>query len=106
MSDTLSADLKLRLLAQIQVGGAETDIAYVQKFLDAGIRVEGDFRNEKLGYKIREAQMQKTPFMLVIGDREAASGQVSPRQRDGKNLGSIDVGAFIALVREQCQQYR
>ena len=74
--------------------------------LDAGIRVEGDFRNEKLGYKIREAQMQKTPFMLVIGDREAASGQVSPRQRDGKNLGSIDVGAFIALVREQCEQFR
>jgi threonyl-tRNA synthetase len=68
--------------------------------------VEGDFRNEKLGYKIREAQMQKTPFMLVIGDREAASGQVSPRQRDGRNLGSIDVEAFIALVREQCEQFR
>jgi len=44
--------------------------------------------------------------MLVIGDREAASGQVSPRQRDGKNLGSIDVEAFIDLVREQCAQYR
>jgi len=77
-----------------------------KRLLDAGIRVEGDFRNEKLGYKIREAQMQKTPFMLVIGDREAASGQVSPRQRDGKNLGSIDVEAFIDLVREQCAQYR
>jgi threonyl-tRNA synthetase len=74
--------------------------------LDAGIRVEGDFRNEKLGYKIREAQMQKTPFMLVIGDREAASGQVSPRQRDGKNLGSIGVEAFIALVREQCAKFQ
>ena len=77
-----------------------------KRLLDAGIRVEGDFRNEKLGYKIREAQMQKMPFMLVIGDREVASGQVSPRQRDGKNLGSIDVEAFIALVREQCAQYR
>jgi len=77
-----------------------------KRLLDAGIRVEGDFRNEKLGYKIREAQMQKTPFMLVIGDREMASGQVSPRQRDGQNLGSIDVEAFIALVREQCAQYR
>jgi threonyl-tRNA synthetase len=77
-----------------------------KRLLDAGIRVEGDFRNEKLGYKIREAQMQKTPFMLVIGDREAASGQVSPRQRDGKNLGSIDVEAFIGLVREQCAQFR
>lgn len=77
-----------------------------KRLLDAGIRVEGDFRNEKLGYKIREAQMQKTPFMLVIGDREMASGQISPRQRDGQNLGSIDVETFIALVREQCAQYR
>ena len=74
--------------------------------LDAGIRVEGDFRNEKLGYKIREAQMQKTPFMLVIGDRETASGQVSPRQRDGRNLGSVGVDAFIDLVREQCAQFK
>jgi threonyl-tRNA synthetase len=77
-----------------------------KRLLDADIRAEGDFRNEKLGYKIREAQMQKTPYMLVIGDREVTSGQVSPRQRDGKNLGSIDVEAFIALVREQCAQYR
>ncbi|MEI7672985.1 MAG: threonine--tRNA ligase, partial [Deltaproteobacteria bacterium] len=77
-----------------------------KRLLDAGIRVEGDFRNEKLGYKIREAQMQKTPFMLVIGDREMTAGQVSPRQRDGQNLGSIDVEAFIVLVREQCAQYR
>jgi threonyl-tRNA synthetase len=77
-----------------------------KRLFDAGIRVEGDFRNEKLGYKIREAQMQKTPFMLVIGDREMTAGQVSPRQRDGQNLGSIDVEAFIALVREQCAQYR
>jgi len=76
-----------------------------KQLLAAGIRVEGDFRNEKLGYKIREAQVQKTPFMLVIGDREVASGQVSPRQRDGQNLGSIGVEAFITLVREQCAQF-
>jgi threonyl-tRNA synthetase len=76
------------------------------RLLAAGIRVEGDFRNEKLGYKIREAQMQKTPFMLVIGDREVASGQVSPRQRDGQNLGSIGVDAFVSLVHEQCAQFK
>jgi threonyl-tRNA synthetase len=76
------------------------------RLLAAGVRVEGDFRNEKLGYKIREAQMQKTPFMLVIGDREVASGQVSPRQRDGQNLGSVGVDAFIDLVREQCAQFK
>ncbi len=77
-----------------------------RRLAEAEIRVEGDFRNEKLGYKIREAQMQKTPYMLVIGEREVASGQVSPRQRDGKNLGSIGVEAFVALVREQCKQFK
>jgi threonyl-tRNA synthetase len=77
-----------------------------KRLLAAGIRVEGDFRNEKLGYKIREAQMQKTPFMLVIGDREVASGQVSPRQRDGKTLGSIGVDEFITLVRDRCAQFQ
>jgi threonyl-tRNA synthetase len=76
------------------------------RLIEAGVRAEGDFRNEKLGYKIREAQLQKTPFMLVIGDREVASGQVSPRQRDGKNLGSISVEAFIALVRGQSAQFK
>jgi threonyl-tRNA synthetase len=77
-----------------------------RRLADAGVRVEGDFRNEKLGYKIREAQMQKTPFMLVIGDREMAAGQVSPRQRDGKSLEAIEPDAFIALVKEQCAQFR
>ena len=73
--------------------------------LEAGIRVEKDFRNEKLGYKIREAQVQKIPYMLVIGDREVEGAKVSPRQRDGKNLGSLSIGEFIALVTEKCRQY-
>ncbi len=77
-----------------------------KRLLAAGIRAEGDFRNEKLGYKIREAQLQKTPFMLVIGDREVASCQVSPRQRDGQNLASLSVEAFIDLVRERCAQFK
>jgi len=71
----------------------------------AGIRVDKDFRNEKLGYKIREAQMQKIPYMLVMGDREVEGAQVSPRQRDGKNLGSMSVEGFIAQVTEKCGQY-
>jgi threonyl-tRNA synthetase len=77
-----------------------------RQLIDAGIRVEQDFRNEKLGYKIRDAQLQKIPYMLVIGDRETESGQVSPRQRDGKNLGSLGVEAFVALVGQQCAQYK
>ena len=73
---------------------------------DAGIRVEKDFRNEKLGYKIREAQIQKIPYMLVIGDRETESNRVSPRERSGKDLGAIGVNEFIELVREKCSQYK
>ncbi|MBT8490585.1 MAG: threonine--tRNA ligase [Deltaproteobacteria bacterium] len=75
------------------------------QLVDADIRVERDFRNEKLGYKIREGRMQKTPYMLVIGDREVESKTVSPRQRDGKNLGSMSVDDFVALVREKCNRH-
>ncbi len=75
------------------------------QLIDAGIRVERDFRNEKLGYKIRESQMQKTPYMLVIGDREVDSKTVSPRQRDGKNLDSMSIKDFISLVKEKCSKY-
>jgi len=77
-----------------------------RKMVDAGIRVERDFRNEKLGYKIREGQMQKTPYMLVIGDREVQTETVTPRMRDGKNLDAMTVGAFIDLVKGACRQYQ
>lgn len=87
----------------------DSQIPYGEKvyrqLLDAGIRVERDFRNEKLGYKIREAQMQKVPFMLVIGDKEVEASTVSPRQRDGKNLGPMSPDQFIALVEETCRKY-
>ncbi len=76
-----------------------------RKLLDIGVRVERDFKNEKLGHKIREAQLQKIPYMLVIGDKEVASGTISPRQRDGKNLGAMTVDAFIELVHQKCARY-
>ena len=75
------------------------------QLVDAGIRCEKDFRNEKLGYKIREGQMQKVPYMLVIGDREVESGTISPRQRDGSNLGSVSVHDFVSIVNEKCDKY-
>lgn len=88
----------------------DSHIAYgehvYRQLLDVGIRVEKDFRNEKLGYKIREGQIQKVPFMLVIGDREVQSRQVSPRQRDGVNLGSIFVEDFIDLIKEKCSHFQ
>ena len=76
------------------------------ELIEAGIRAERDFRNEKLGYKIREAQMQKVPYMLVIGDREMESNRVSPRERSGKDLGATGVNEFIQLIREKSTQYQ
>ena len=78
---------------------------YMELF-NAGIRVEKDFRNEKLGYKIREAQVQKIPYMLVIGDREMESNTVSPRERSGKDLGALGMNEFIELVRGKSMQYK
>ena len=68
------------------------------KLSAAGVRVETDLRNEKIGDKIREAQMQKTPYMLVIGDREAESGAVAVRTRSGDDLGAMPLDAFIERI--------
>ena len=68
---------------------------------EAGIRVDSDLRNEKIGYKIREAQMQKLPYMLVVGDKEAEAGTVSVRTRGGVDLGAMPVEDFIAKIKEE-----
>ena len=76
--------------------------AEVAKKLEAqGVRVETDTRNEKIGYKIREAQMQKLPYMLVVGDKEAESGSVSVRTRTGVDLGAMPLEDFAARIREE-----
>jgi threonyl-tRNA synthetase len=77
-----------------------------QRLNDAGVRVEKGFDNEKLGFKIRQAQMQKIPYMLVIGDREMEAGHLAPRRRDGKTIAAMTPDEFIALVKEQCAQYQ
>jgi threonyl-tRNA synthetase len=69
-----------------------------QKLFDAGIRVETDLRNEKIGYKIREAQMKKIPYMLVVGDKEAESGAVSVRTRSGGDEGTMELDDFVKKV--------
>jgi threonyl-tRNA synthetase len=66
----------------------------------AGMRVELDAGNEKLGYKIREAQLQKIPYMLVVGAREQEDGTVSVRRRAGEDLGALALDAFLARSRE------
>ena len=74
----------------------------VQKTLaDAGFRVETDLRNEKVGKKIAEAETQKVPYMLVTGDRDAAAGTVSVRQRGGTDLGALSVDEFLQRLREE-----
>lgn len=71
-----------------------------------GLRAEADLRNEKLGYKIREAQLQKVPFMLVMGDKEVADGAVAVRRRGGEDLGSMPIDAFIELALKETAQPR
>ncbi len=80
---------------------ADVAAAVAKQLADAGLRAETDLRNEKIGYKIREAQMQKVPYMLIIGDKEAESGTVSVRKRgENGDQGSMSVEDFLqkALV--------
>ena len=72
--------------------------ALEEKLINAGLRVEYDSRNEKIGYKIREAQMEKVPYMLVLGDREAAEGKVAVRSRKNGDLGTMTVDEFLSKI--------
>jgi threonyl-tRNA synthetase len=78
----------------------------LQSLLDSEIRVKGDFRNEKLGLKVREAQLQKIPYMLILGDKETENQGVTPRMRNGENLPFMSVTEFIDLVKEDCKKRR
>ena len=71
-----------------------------QQLRAAGLRVELDERSEKIGYKIREAQMQKIPYMVIIGEKEAEAGTVSVRSRHDGDLGSMPVEDFLKLIKE------
>lgn len=75
-------------------------VALRKKFKAAGVRVELDESNEKIGYKIRRAQMEKVPYMAVIGDKEAQSGTVSVRHRTQGDMGAVNVDEFIAEILE------
>jgi len=69
-----------------------------------GVRIEKDVRNEKLNYKIREAQLMKVPYMLIVGDREKDEGTVTVRRRDGQNLPAMTPQAFVDLVVDECKR--
>ena len=92
----------------LTVGTAQNE--YAEKvnaaLLAAGLRSEADTRFEKIGFKIREAQMQKTPYMLVVGEREEEEGTVTVRARTGENLGAMPLDEFIAkAVKENATRY-
>ncbi|MEF9953265.1 MAG: threonine--tRNA ligase [Clostridium sp.] len=72
--------------------------------LEEDIRVEVDTRNEKIGYKIREAQLQKTPYMIILGDKEVESGNISLRSRVEGDMGSSTVEEFIAKIQEEVKK--
>ena len=72
-----------------------------RELIQRGVRVEKDFRNEKLGFKIREAQLQKIPYMLVLGDREEKEGTLSPRKRSGEALKAMGIEEFVGLVQSE-----
>ena len=74
-----------------------------KSLFDAGVRVEMDDRAEKIGFKIREAQLQKVPYMLVVGEKEAEANAVSVRSRDKGEIGSLSVDEFVAMVCKEVE---
>ncbi|MBQ3087427.1 MAG: threonine--tRNA ligase [Clostridia bacterium] len=80
--------------------------ALEKKLAALGFRVTTDYRNEKLGYKLREAQLQKLPYMLVIGDKEAEEGTVSVRRRAEGDIGSMAIDAFIEIAQDDVNTKR
>ncbi|HZX21198.1 MAG TPA: threonine--tRNA ligase [Clostridia bacterium] len=100
-------------LAPVQVGILPITDRHIEYCLqlektmkEKGIRVEVDIRNEKIGYKIREAQLSQIPYMLIIGDKEIESGKVSVRSRDKGELGAIQMDAFISDVIKEIEEKR
>ena len=94
------APTQVKLLA---VADRHLDYVYeVKKALEAeGMRVEVDGRSEKIGYKIREAQLEKVPYMFIIGDKDIEAGTVSVRHRKEGDLGAMKLEEFIAMAREE-----
>jgi threonyl-tRNA synthetase len=88
----------------------EVHVEYAQKVKEkmeqAGIRVELDARNEKIGYKIREAQVQKVPYMLVIGENEVAQGTLSVRKRGVGDEGGMSVDAFLDKIKAEISEMK
>ncbi|MFT5700638.1 MAG: threonyl-tRNA synthetase [Desulforhopalus sp.] len=99
------APVQARLL-NITDDQAEYGEAVFKQLRKLGVRIEKDLRNEKLNYKIREAQVAKIPYMLIIGDKEKDDGTVTVRLRDGKNLPPMPVADFAAMIEAEVKEGR
>ena len=97
---TWLAPVQVRLM-NITDRTAEYAKSVCERLNGLGIRAECDLRNEKIGYKIREAQLQKIPYMLVVGDKEAEAGAVSVRTRGGVDLGAMSVEEFTEKILQE-----
>ena len=86
---------------------SEKSNEYTEKLFNelknSGIRAELDIRNEKIGYKIREAQLKKIPYMLILGENESSTGCVSVRSRDNGDLGSNNLDDFIKDIKAEIE---
>ncbi|USB32445.1 threonine--tRNA ligase [Paenibacillus sp. YPG26] len=91
----------------IPVSGAFDDYAreVIEKLQSSGIRVEADLRNEKLGYKIREAQLEKVPYMFIVGENEKNSSSVSVRKRGEGDIGAKTIDETVALLQEEIRNH-
>ena len=86
---------------------SERHFEYAEKikkiFIEKGIRVEADFRNEKLGYKIRQGQLEKNPNMIIVGDNEVEAGTVSVRSRRNGDMGSMTIDEYVAFIEKEIE---
>jgi threonyl-tRNA synthetase len=84
---------------------ADRHLEYAKKvkdeLFDSGIRVETDNRREKIGLKIRDAEIQKTPYMIILGDKEVGSNTVSIRARHKGDMGAVKLDEFISSIKEE-----
>ena len=77
----------------------------LNKFEEAGIRVELDDRQEKIGYKIREAQLQKIPYMIILGDKEVEAKAVGVRSRKAGDIGQMSIEDFMNKIKEETEKF-
>lgn len=94
------APVQVKVMALTDRTSAQTKDT-VDKLKKLGIRAEADVRNEKIGFKIREAQLEKVPYMLIIGDKEAENGVVSVRARKAGDLGQMSLDEFITRIKKE-----